>query len=769
MRSSIAVMHVRWVRVLGGLLVLGGLAGFAAALRADPSASHAEPEPTTKKADTPSLDEAEVERELLELKKLAQASIDKKAASSTQPASTTQRAVKKPARLKGGVKPFQLKNPPKLPAVPAQRKRPRSPKIRPKTPKPAGRLPGAEPKTAPPGSGKLPAPPAATAADAKKPPVDQAAKDAEAYAGATPAPVTNTKTKVLVFDMETVKPEERTYRFDYVNTPWKDVIQDFSRVSGLRIVNLPTDDIPGQLSYHSEKEMTFIEALHTLNDLLFKQPFNSYVIQRQDNYLTVGRLADLTQEIPPERMYHTFEEFEAANLDPYDICLTNIAPPPGWSPYQIIEKYREYRSDTYGAKVNGDLIELSGLAREHHLFKKVIMKLATREEPPPVDPRPKIQVPLKAAKASDVAQLLKQLYPVAPALSGRRGRGAQVVDRALDKAKRLTIIPDIKNNVIYARGPRDLLDQIKETIANVDVGEWRPPQQEMVQLENAAANTVVAALKPLFQREAANMVKSLFWIPPAMKDALRVDLFGNASSNTVILIGGAEGIARAKRLVQQYDVPPDWVNEVIELKHADAIELAATIQASLPAPSGKGVPQPRIVPRSARRILVSCNKQDHQRVLELVAKLDVADEDKPAEHFVQLEHARPTDVAQSLQQMMQGTSKAPARPVRQVRGRKGRRVIRPVTQRPGASASGPIYVPDDAAKTLIVVCSERDWIEVEPLIQRLEELAGKVVPKLLTIALEKANAADVANAVNQMFPPPADRRNWSRRTRTTIR
>ena len=613
--------------------------------------------------------------------------------------------------------------------------------------RPAARPPvqSAGPKVKPP-AGVKPGvkPPAKPAGGA---PTDQAATAKSAVA--------DTKT-TLVFTTEPPDPETQTYRFEYDKTPWPDVLADFSRVSGLPLVNI-SGEMTGNLTYRSSEKLSFIEALHKLNWLLQQQPLSSYVIQREDGYLIVGNMPDLVRRIPPEKMFETFAEFEAAHLDPYDVCLTHIEVPPGWTPFEVLDEFRTKFSDTYGTQISGQTtIELTGLAKEHELFKEVLDKLAKGQKPLRESDQPKMVVKLKAAKAADVQTLLRQWYPVSGPAVARRGkrRQAVAVDPMMERAKRLTIVSDIKNNVLYIRGPQHLLEEVRRTIDNIDVGEWRPPVQDVVQLNTAAANTVVQTLKPIFAKQNAALAKTNVWIPQAMKDALACDIFANTSSNAVILYGGKEGVARARQLVEQYDVPPDWVNEIIELQHADAADAASTILANLPA-AGRGMPQPTITPRSSTTLLVSCSKQNYQKVLDLVAKLDVPDVEKPREHFVALEYAKPSDLAQTLQQMMPGSNAPPARRsvVRRRLGKKGARRVPVRRQVAAAPGRGPVFIPDDAAGTLIVFCSDKDWAKAEPLIQQLDSLAGKVKPVMRSVELHNADAADVAAMLNQMYPP----------------
>lgn len=575
---------------------------------------------------------------------------------------------------------------------------------------------------------------------------------------------TTTTRPAPIFDMAQPDPQKRSYRFNYVDEPWEGVLKDFARMSGLSLLKLPEAGITEKLSYLSREEMSFTQALNKLNDLLFEQrTFNNYVILRRENYLVVEPLPDLISNIPLDRMYETFEEFESAGLDMYDVCLTYIDVPDKWTPYMIIDEFRGMFSDNYGTQVKGTQIELTGLVKEHFKFKKVIEEWAQGREPPDDDPRPEMTFELQAQKANDVLQILRGLYPVdgpAPASrrGGKRGATATGIDPKLERAKKLTIIPDIKNNVLYARGPQHLLDEVRETIQNIDIGGFRAPEMEVVQLEAAAASTLVNTLKPILQNRQNAVNKSQYWIKPEVKEALVCNVYPGASGSAVVLVGGQEGIARAKKLVKQYDVPPDWVAEIVELKHADAGDLAPAVIQNFPARTGKGAPRgPQATALSSKKLFISCGQQDYQRILDLVAKLDIVDDEEPHEHMVTLKCGVPSEIAQIVQQIVSGASSSRPVPVpaggKDAKARARARARAKSRAAATAGRDGSKFFPNDDAKTMIVICADKDWERIETLIKEQDELACQVEPILESIVLEKANASDVANSINQMYPP----------------
>lgn len=768
------LVHTRhWNRT--GVALLGGTLVFTFSSIARLSPSLADEQPTTQKAEEPKQDKPV---DPIEAAKAA-------ARASTQPAT-------KPASPNGAAnQPKPAVTPVPNPSrTPPRAQRPGRPTVphanlnQPPTNPPANGANPAQPGGRPgrPGAAQVndprnprnsrlnpPGRPGVTPPPATTPPAgDASAQPAGEGDSATPV-ITNTETKMLVFQIEDPKPDARTYRFQYVDTPWPDVLEDFSRVSGLPLVNKPDPTaFVGNLTYFSNDEYTFEEALHKLNELLFMNPLNNHVLQRKPKYLTIDRLPDLVRKIGPERMYNTFEEFEAANLDPYEVCLTKYQTPENWSAFQVIEHFRSLFSDTYGTEIIGEnLIQLTGLAREHLQFKHVV-GLLTKEKPPTELDKPYVEIRLKSQKVATVQTILNQLYQIMPSAPRARPGVPATIDQSMQQAQSLTITPDITNNVLYIRGPRYIVEDIKATVARIDKegGEWKAPKREIVKLTNAAANSIVTTLKPIFQKMQMDINKSQLFIPEEVKASLDVDIFPDVASNAIIIVGGEEGLAQAKAMVQQYDIPPEWVTEIVPLQHIKSDEAAQAVQMLLQRlmqSKGGVTMMPQATPHNSSSLLVSCSPTDLREVKALLEKIDTPDAEEPHEHILTLEYATPSEVAQTVTQVLTGKSGGQAAPrmiqVQPTRGKPGQPIqpVRPMPQAvmPGGAAGGgksPLLIPDDDAKILMVYCSDMDWPQIEDLVKKLDATAGTVKPMLHTIELKKANPEDVAAMINNMFP-----------------
>ncbi|MCB9864885.1 MAG: hypothetical protein H6820_16130 [Phycisphaerales bacterium] len=583
---------------------------------------------------------------------------------------------------------------------------------------------------------------------------------------------------------------DQEFSFNYEDTPWMDVVADFARMSHRPFVRNLDDEITGTLTYFSLEKMSYDQAYHKLNELLFDQPLNNLVIQRLPDRITVVRIPDLLKEIPNERIFGSFEEFKAANLDPYTACQTQYVVPTGFTPYQIIEEYRPLFSDTYGVKISDDdKLELTGFAKEHLYFDEMVRHLTGINKIQP--PGKFVTIQLEHAKANDVLTLLRQLYPIqaaaTPPPGNRRGRGRrqpqpQAIAPDVEDADQVSIIADAKANKLYITAPEYYMTELRMRIAELDVPTESPPEMEVVMLERADASAVIGQLLPIVQNLKIIVDGSTDHVDPLEKSKYNVTLYPSGNGNGIIIVGGRKGIDFIRPLIEAHDIDPDWITKSIPLYHRDASYIVERLENAMPDSGGGGAPAPTRAPRkgapaavaatdspppsieieSSRSLFVSATQFDMKLIEELVQKLDVVDPEEPSDHFIYVKCAIPTQVAQTVQQIMaedstptvvqqpaaQGNAKARAlarqRAARSSRGRS--------TQSGG---DGPLIIPNDADQSLLVYCSDNDWVEVQRLIDRLESNACGVEPQWVQFKLKKAEPTDVAAMLNEMFPAPA--------------
>lgn len=629
-------------------------------------------------------------------------------------------------------KPGAVPPPPQEKPAPAKNEKKTDMPVRTTNPKSSALVPppAGAPKQATPTPGTKPgATPPAGAADA---------------APSTPASDLGETQTTIRFEVGPPNPESKTYRFDYQAMPWNDVLTDFARMSGLPFLNQPDPPLTDNMTFRSPRVMTYKEALHQLNELLLSRPINKYLIHRQDNYLTIKRLPDLMREIPPERMFRSFDEMDASKPDDFDIVMVNLSTPKGWSCYEIIEEFRPLFSDTYGTQCKGDVIELTGIVQEHHRFRDVVNKLTGMSGPQDPDSRPQRTFELKVAKATDIQNMLRQVFPMTAGGAVQPGRGPGVDPKA-ETAKKIDIIPDVKNNKLIVIASQRALDEISQMIEKLDTGTGPAPvDMRIVKLHFADANQMTMLIKQIFAREQQELISDpTVHVTPERKAATRRDCFADPGSNSVILVGTQEGLDAAEKLVREWDKPDEnTVTEIVDVKNADSATIATTITTLFPPQPKPGQQPTKIAAVTGTSLLVSASKQEFQKLKDTIAKLDVKPDDEAKQHLVKLTNATPSNLANILTQIAPGIvpPKAP------IPGRQ---------PQPGqVGGTSMRFVPDDASGYLIVYASDREWERVEPLIKQLEEQTGIGESKLTSVKLQHANATDIVNTLKMMFPPP---------------
>jgi len=604
--------------------------------------------------------------------------------------------------------------------------------------------------------------------------------------------------EVMIIDIETRDGSETgSITFNPEDMPWMDIVRELARIRGVPYIDNPDAMLEGNLTYFSTKTFTYRELFNKLNELLLDQPLNNMIIRDLGDRITVERIPDAMRKIPVEKIYGTFEEFEAADLPLYDICVTQFKTPEGWTAGTIIENYRPEFSDTYGVEpLDQYTIQLTGLVKEHYEFRKRINRRTEVEDniQDGLGKDAPVKIELKHVKAADMQTILRQLYPVdaattaAPTATNNRRRGRRGRNRAaaniapeLEDIDAISIIVDAINNVLYIKAPDMYLEAMLATIRSIDVEKTSPPRIESVQVANAPAEDVVNLIQPLLAEMKQELAgdKRTGYVDPKILEVFDVNLRA-ASGNSIIMVGGAEGNKEARRLIAQYDVQPDWINRTFILQYRDAADIVEEVQNALPpstgkpvvrrrgkkgaapAPTGSAGPDPVFVIRSSRELYVSATRFDMDRIAERVAEFDRPDPDAPTERFVEFTCAIPSEVADTLAQLLRDDGSGPqvvdanekkAKTAAQRRAQaRARARARSRGRSTKSGGDGPVMIAKDAESRLLILCSDQDWAEMKPLIDELEKNACEIEPIFVEIPLENADPTDLASTLNQMFP-----------------
>jgi len=527
----------------------------------------------------------------------------------------------------------------------------------------------------------------------------------------------------------TTAPSTQPYAFNYFETPWSDVLDDFSRISGYTIIG-DSKSVTGNLTFRSASRYNFAEALFQLNELLLMRTSKMLLLFRGDArhgyYLELGRLPDLIRNIPPEYMYNTRKEFEAARLGDHVMSLVVYAPPPGWPPIDIIDQFRPRVEDYYGTQVYGDKLVLTGMARDHRKFFDIVDRFVSVNPTPPSGDFQWRTIKLKNAKAGDVQQTLRQMYPPT-AVAPRPGQDPDAL-----KAKEIQIIADIRNNSLIIKATDQKAAEIEKVARDLDNATVSGETiTKVIKIENGSPDEVAGQLRTISQTERQKLNDPQKFTPPEEAEASKWDVYGLPGSPNLIIVGGAKGLARAEELIKTLDVTSAPTRrERVVLKHANAAEIVPILSAMFMQPGKQpGVGAPLFSPDiSGNAVIVSGKSAGVDEALKIIEQLDQPAPVNEHDHLVKLEKASPTELAGALQQL--ATAGVPGKP---------------------GGRQPPKFIGNEASGYLLVRCSDDDWARFENLINELDGKATESTPSLKTYRLAKADAGDVAAMLQPMF------------------
>lgn len=129
----------------------------------------------------------------------------------------------------------------------------------------------------------------------------------------------------------------------------------------------------------------------------------------------------------------------------------------------------------------------------------------------------------------------------------------------------------------------------------------------------------------------------------------------NQASNSVVITGRAQNVARLRAVVESIDKPNNDDFELVALEYAVASQVAATLRELMTA-GASGTEEGRVLPASGRvsadertnSVLISGDKQTRERMKKAIAKLDVQRATEGDTKVIQLRYAKAEDVVAVL-------------------------------------------------------------------------------------------------------------------------
>jgi type II secretion system protein D len=338
-------------------------------------------------------------------------------------------------------------------------------------------------------------------------------------------------------------------------------------------------------------------------------------------------------------------------------------------------------------------------------------------------------IPLKFAKATDVAATLKELYGPQARLGRTYGAGGERQPVAV------VVTASAEANTLLVSAAEDDQKAILEIVKTLDVAG----------AETAAAIRILR-LKAGDAMRVAETLRALH--PPSPRgEPQKVFVQGDIASNSILIRAPETEFKTLEAMVQQLDqaITQTGGLRTFRLKVADAQQIASVLQATFAqrqmltryGPSSSPTP-PTVVSADTRSnsLIVAGPAADIQTAETLIAELDKPLDEKAREiHVVQLKAGDAKQVALSLTNLLRQQDAA---------GRMG--LPSPSTIRVEAEPN---------TNSLMISAAPGDWKAIENILTQIEK---SIVPMTTAttrqIPLRYAKASELAETLRQVFVSP---------------
>lgn len=548
-------------------------------------------------------------------------------------------------------------------------------------------------------------------------------------------------TQAAAYDT-TVAPEDREYSFSIKNGTYAQLIDGFSRQTGLPVLGTPPD---GEVTFVSTQKMTFREALSKIRILLFKSsPYEPSWLRykKADGYLEVARIVDLYKELEPWQMFRSVEEFLAADLPDDELAFVVYNPASVTTAVldQVNLMMPDYMRNTRIPDTNN--ITILALVRDINRYLELV---AFFHDAIKQDPRVREKISVEYILPTVAVEKLRMLMDLdgtvgnTPARAGGQANKRGVPEPLAPIPEPPTmLLPDDDQQVILVRAMPHKLVEIREVLAFIDVDSSSGPTPPVViPVQNAEVNQLVETIRLVLGASETQPIAptkptrgsragSRQATPARAVRAADVNMIPYPPTNSIIVIAPEEGVERVRELVERFDVvnPPTR----IELSGADA-EVAAAQLTQLFAAQGPTPPTITPDPTGSALWVIGTPRQ----IAQIEEYLEYVDLPPTAVelHVYHPTTQRPSFLANMLIEYQgemanaaAADAKQPTRPTPRSRSRQASRN----TRRPTQNVTPAKFTPNDEANVLYVWCSKEEWEEFKPLLEQLDGVSAPDTP-----------------------------------------
>ena len=584
-----------------------------------------------------------------------------------------------------------------------------------------------------------------------------------------PPPAEATEVKEPNVVVTPVEPGGREYFISFKQTPWEDVIRYYQQLVGKPLMGEDMAPV-GDLTYESKRRFTRDEMRDELNFLLLER--NVFIVERED-YLYIVPTSEISKFITLDHVFPSIAAFDEADLRPLEICevLIQIKDRPAKDVQDALApSMPDYAIPVVVGEANQ--IKLTGLAQDVRRF----MDLNAMMDREKFDPRETRFIKVET-NVRDVESMLRQYLGTQPATRRYDREQRRFVTEGGDS--KVLIIPDERTKTLIVKATPAELKEIEDFVKLIDqrpdIGDFKT---NVLPVQYGNASEIARLLNEILQQEQGEQRRSSIQIPQrtrtttrdprtgrvtqqqvgsaAPEDIIVEDLYERAKktvriiaeerTNNLVVYANEDGLKRVREILEQIDVPVPTNYRTFTLEHAKPSQIQPTIEQIARGMSGgnvRGAAGVTIIADDGLNALhVIADREDMTRIEKIIKDFDIEiPEDEW--HIVQLKNITASDAARKIAPFLD-TSGAAAATRRPTRGRR-------MSSAPGPAAPTAQVIPLDESATLIVICSEEEWTDVEKVLQIADEQALTDRPEIRFFEVTNGNPESIAETVNQLY------------------
>jgi type II secretory pathway component GspD/PulD (secretin) len=359
--------------------------------------------------------------------------------------------------------------------------------------------------------------------------------------------------------------------------------------------------------------------------------------------------------------------------------------------------------------INAIIIE--GTTRQVARIEAEVIK-PLEELSPPQETRETEVFALTFAESGNVARAINDTF-------GRRGSNVPEKDK-------VTAVAESGTQSVVVTASVTQMDHIRGLITELD-RDTGSQVRETYTVQNTRAGDIADVISRQLQGTRRRNVRG----------QMPVNVVADENTNNLIISGSRKDVDELKTLIVELDVKPDADRgrfiKVYNLKYANLWSVNDAINRSFN--TGRGMKESDRVNAAldweTGSLIITANVEKHIEIEKLLGDIDKESGSVRSFEVLKLENGDASEVASTLEAM-----------IRQQRTQRGQ--------------TPPSVTADASTNSLIVYASESEMANFQPLIDSMnKEGAAANTPQRIT--LQHANAASLADLLNQVFGESANR------------